>query len=218
MRPLLSIVPLLSVALATQACVVHVERDALRFPDAVDEIQLHLASGDIEVVVEDRGDVLVERTQRYTRHEPTLTASLVDGILVLEADCPGMSGTCGADHLVRLPRSALVSGSTGAGDARMEGLSSLIDLETGAGDVELIRLSGEVMLHTASGDISGTALRSPAFVVETDAGDVELSFVEAVEHVASDEKNARPALEKGRRAANEANPPLSILLRVVQNE
>lgn len=183
MRTLMSIVPFLSVALVSQACVVTIQKDSLHFPDAVDEVQLDLASGDVEVVVEDRGDVLVERTQRYTRHEPTLTADLIDGILVLEVECPAMSGTCGADHLVRLPRSALVSGFTGAGDARLEGLSSLVDLETGAGDVELVGLSGEVMLHTAAGDIDGTALRSPAFVVETNAGDVELSFVEAADLV-----------------------------------
>lgn len=114
--------------------------------------------GDIEVTIEQSGDVL---------H--------------IDQDCTGfiINFGCDASFQVTIPTGVQVSGVTSNGAVALAGLDRPADVATSNGAITLDGLTASVVARTSNGSIIGSALGSDVVDLVTSNGRITLSFVAA---------------------------------------
>ena len=150
-------------------------------------------AGDVDIVVEDRADVLVtSRLSSSLWNDASAGASLDDGTLTLDSGCERQWLTvyCTADQTVAVPADALshIDITTTAGDVMVTGFDGEVSLLTRAGDVVLRDFGGETaVMETTAGNVvieAGSALRS--LEARTTAGDVDVTVADETYLVTTD--------------------------------
>lgn len=137
----------------------------------------HGAAGTVAVHGGD-GSGAVVRT--VTRARPTAPgraqATLVDGLLLLVADCPDSSCSIALD--VTVPHGAPVDVVQREGDVVVDHLAGALSIDVqGEGGVRLQGVSGAVRCTTSLGDVVGSRLRAPVVdVTSSFGGSVRLAF------------------------------------------
>lgn len=179
----------------------NVERADFVVTDPVERVVLTVDTGRVEILEALAGSgvaVEVERLLSFGDERPRVEHSLTDGLLEIEADCPGtffsIGGSCSVDHVVRVRASVEVQIDSGSGTVRVSGLDSAVMAETGSGSIELVDLSGRITaatgsggiglervsgpadVSTGSGTIRGTDLTSPRITAQTGSGSINLDF------------------------------------------
>ena len=176
----------------------NVEQADFVVTDPVDRIVVSVDTGKVEILAGSGVSVEVERSLSFGDERPRIEHSLTDGVLEIEADCPGsffsLGGPCSVDHVVRIPAFVDVQIDLGAGTVRVSGLESVVVADTGSGSIELVDLGGRVTaatgsggivleriwgtvdISTGSGSIRGTELTSLQMTARTGSGSINLDF------------------------------------------
>ena len=150
---------------------------------AVQRVEVVVPSGAVSFVAS-AGPVRVERRIRWMLARPMSTETLVSGVLRLETRADHRWQRGGeASYRVEVPAGLGVRASTGAGEVSADGMRSEVRLHTGAGRVHLSNLAGSVRADTRAGTVQGSQLTCRDLDVETNAGAVELTFVEPPDRV-----------------------------------
>jgi len=166
--------------------------------ERVDRIIVRADAGMVEVRPGSGDIVEVERQLNFNDERPQVGFTVDEGVLEVEADCPGgflsFGSSCSVDHLLRVPVSVEVEIDAGSGSARVAGLEGDVRVDTGSGVVELADLSGRVRAEsgsggvvlerlsgttdvvTGSGGIRGSGLTSRRLVAATGSGSIILAF------------------------------------------
>ena len=130
--------------------------------DDVRSLEIRWPVGDVEVVPEDRFDIML--TEEKTEEAPPLYFAITDGVLRIDPAEPEQVCREGKDLKVGLP----------------EALARVLDncrVVTGSGDVALTGLRAEgIQVKTKSGDVSFRSLRAVAAEVVTSSGDLDLEM------------------------------------------
>src|SRR5437868_4890612 len=154
------------------------------------EIDVRLASGDIEVdpTLEGRVEVeLVAHDEESQRLVDEARIELHDhhGRPQLIVDVPHKSrgfsfslvfGRSGISCTIRCPKGSLISVRSKSADVRVGGTISDLNVSTASGDVEAYLVDGGINVKSASGDITVREVGGGANV-QTASGDVELTVV-----------------------------------------
>ncbi|MGZ8755350.1 MAG: DUF4097 family beta strand repeat-containing protein [Acidimicrobiia bacterium] len=166
--------------------------------DRVERIVVTVDAGAVEILAWSGDTIEVERELKFDNERPRVDHTLVNGVLEIVADCPGVffaiGSSCSVDHLLRVPASVDVHIDTGAGSVHVTGLDGMVLANTGSGGIELVNLSGRVTaetgsggivvermsgtadLSTGSGSIRGTGVASLQMSAETGSGSINLGF------------------------------------------
>ena len=189
----------------------NVEQADFVVTDPVNRIVVSVDTGRVEILKILAGSgvsVEVERTLSFGDERPRVEHGLTNGVLEIEADCPGSLFTlgqpCSVDHVVRVPALVDVEIDLGAGTVRVSGLESVVLADTGSGSIELIDLGGRVTaetgsggillegisatvdISTGSGSIRGTDLTAQQMTARTGSGSINLDFGLAPDRVELD--------------------------------
>jgi len=148
------------------------------FPAAT-AIRMDLDHADIDLVA--GGDeVVVESRVRSGPFDPDATAEVDDDTLELTLNCIAdwlwLAPDCSGEYLVQVPAGTTVTGSTGNGDVRIEGLVEAVGVSASNGTIDLVGTTGPVDVHTSNGAIAGFDLGSATVVASTSNGEVSLDF------------------------------------------
>ena len=159
----------------------------------VDELVLDLGSADVALVAGGR-DVVVDHEVRTGVFGGEAEARLRDGELELTFDCPGWADLpfdpgCDGDYVISVPADVEVTGGTGNGSLRIDGLTGAVDLSTDNGDIHLVGTSDDVEVDTSNGRITGTDITSARVEATTSNGPVVLDFAAPPEDVQVDTSN-----------------------------
>ncbi|MDP4511431.1 DUF4097 family beta strand repeat-containing protein [Nonomuraea turcica] len=158
---------------------------ALRsIPFTKDKVRIAAASGQVDlfIVPGQAGELLIQRTLRWSRDRPTVTEdwNAADSTLRLEAVCPRADQPdgpiCRAEYVITVPpETDLVAGTTKGVLAVNEAFGSL-RLTSVSGDIRLHDVAGSLWARTGTGSIEGERLDGDAADVEAGSGRVHLSF------------------------------------------
>ncbi|HMJ03243.1 MAG TPA: hypothetical protein VK506_09890, partial [Conexibacter sp.] len=149
-----AVVTLLSV---TTASTEHVRRTY----QAVEELRIDVGSGDVEIVGERRGDVLVDaeiqRGMWRGAWRPETNLLRDDARLDAMSGCSfwaqiGVSD-CGASFTIRVPHDTRVFVESSSGDATVTGVEGAVLFDASSGDMRGVDLAGPLTISTSSGDI-----------------------------------------------------------------
>jgi hypothetical protein len=165
---------------------VHVVEDQIAISDAASVVDVDVGAGDVRVVVENRTDILIERTMRYQNSPPDARADVMGDVLYVSVQCPKLATQCGADHVIHLPKSADLLVETGSGNVDVDGLSASVDLDTGSGNIELFDIEGDIVASTGSGDVRGVGLHSASMQINTGSGNVDIALVDSADDLCID--------------------------------
>lgn len=179
----------------------NVEQADFDVAEPVERIVVKVDAGTIEILGGAGETVEVERRLNFNDERPRVDHTVVDGVLEIEADCPGgffsFGQSCFVDHVLRVPASVAVEIDTGSGSVTARELEGSVLIDTGSGTIELVDVSGrvtadsgsggivldgvtgEALVRTGSGGIRGHALRSLRLVGETGSGSIDVGFVTA---------------------------------------
>ena len=153
------------------------EARSVRPLPVTERVVLETGSGDLAVVA-GPGPARVElRTTSGLWGEPRVTIDRgPEGLVTVDADCPGISFSCSAEARLVVPAGTAIVARTGSGSVIVRGTRSGVEAETGSGDIELEGVGGtRVAADTGSGevDVSG----DPGSVrADTGSGDVALAL------------------------------------------
>ena len=183
----------------------NVEQADFVVTDPVNRVVVSVDSGRVEILAGSGVSVEVERTLSFGDERPRVEHGLTNGVLEIEADCPGslftLGDPCSVDHIVRVPAFVDVEIDLGAGTVRVSGLESVVLADTGSGSIELVdlggrvtaetgsggivleRISATVEISTGSGSIRGTDLTSLQMTARTGSGSINLDFGVAPDRV-----------------------------------
>lgn len=135
------------------------------------------SKGSVEVGPGEPGGARTQVTRRFGLSRPSFTHRLGgDGVLRIEARCPGAMVWCEVDLRLTVPADVPVQ--VRADSVSLADLSGPVTVDTQAGDVELIRLSGDVRVNLGAGEVDGRDLTSEEVRVGTGAGSLRLDFAE----------------------------------------
>ncbi|MCL6431906.1 MAG: pentapeptide repeat-containing protein [Anaerolineae bacterium] len=177
--------------------------------EGADAVRLHTRRGNIELVAEERGDILVHG-QGGTADDLEVLRS-ERSIEIRQKEPERRSGWHGLHRMprrldlsVRLPRTlGTVSARTGLGGITGRGLATRVDLSTGKGDIALGEGAPEGRLSTGLGSISVAGARGD-LTIRTGSGDVLVQDISGGHaHVATG--SGRIALRGGRLDGLEAS-------------
>jgi hypothetical protein len=151
---------LCAVAFAASELLRHVSDRTTMLAQHVDRVLVHADAGDVHLVAGRADRVRITEHSTWLWDEPKVHASIHDGILEVQGDCPSsrLPDRCSVDFTLAVPFDVDASIDGAAGDIRIDGLAGHIDLRTNAGDV------------------SGRNLHPVAVQARTDAGNVDLQF------------------------------------------
>lgn len=130
--------------------------------------------GSVDVQVGAPGRARIDRRSTFGLSRPSVTQSLVDGLLTVRISCDGLPVGCSNDVAIELPPSAEVS--VRAEEIAITGLTGRIATDTEGGSVELTDVSGPVDVRAGGGSVTGTGIDSDQVRVALGAGVIELDF------------------------------------------
>ncbi len=162
------------------------------------ELDVRLASGEIEVEASTEGRVEVELTAHDDDWQRLVDAARVELVhhgsrATVLVDVPQKRGGIGLSSLfgrsgiecrVRCPQESGVSVRTKSADVSARGGLGALNVQTASGDVEADRVSGAVNVKAASSDVSVREIGG-AVNVQTASGDVEIEVARGPVNVTS---------------------------------
>ncbi|MFG6201703.1 hypothetical protein [Nonomuraea sp. JJY05] len=140
---------------------------------------------DLTILPGRAGELLIERSLRWSRERPTITEDwdVRSSTLQLDAVCPGEEQpngpVCWADYVIYVPPETDVEAGTGNGRLSVNDLFGKMRLSTVAGNLLVNNLSGTIWARSGTGSIDAKDLDVEAADVEIGSGDVDLSFASA---------------------------------------
>jgi CubicO group peptidase (beta-lactamase class C family) len=134
------------------------EVETLRPTAGVTAVDIDLKAGAVSLEIGDELLVEVERRSGRGSSEPSVTSTVIDGVLQVTGRCPRFGlGPCTTDVTVTLPRAAAV------------------EVATGVGSIEGTVASGPVRATTAAGSVAITVTENADdLAVSTGAGSIDL--------------------------------------------
>jgi hypothetical protein len=144
----------------------------------------HGAAGTVAVHGGNGSGAVVRTVTRSRPASPGWSRStLVDGLLLLVADCPDSSCSIALDVMV--PRGVPVDVVQREGDVVVDYLAGALSIDIqGEGSVRLRSVSGAIHATTSLGDVTGTRLTAPVVDVGSSfGGSVRLAFSGPFDHV-----------------------------------
>ncbi|MFI7128262.1 DUF4097 family beta strand repeat-containing protein [Nonomuraea sp. NPDC050153] len=140
---------------------------------------------DLTVMPGRAGELLIDRSLRWSRDRPTVTEDwdARSSTLRLDAVCPGEEQPngpiCLADYMIFVPPETDLEAGTSSGLLNVSDLFGKVRLSTVAGDVNVRNLSGAIWARSGTGDVDAKGLDVEAADVEIGSGNVDLSFISA---------------------------------------
>jgi len=122
------------------------------------ELRVAVDAGDVMVTAGSGSAVAVALTSRLGFGALELTGEQDGSVLVLEGDCPAVSGWwlfggCPTDYEITAPPGTSVVLESGAGSLSAMGMRADASLHSSAGDVEVADHEGNLTLQTSAGEI-----------------------------------------------------------------
>lgn len=148
------------------------------YEQKVVRIEFDTEAGDISVSSGDADRVTVDRKLRWRQNKPTFKEEWRGDTLHITADCVDEKD-CTLDYTVRAPANVAIIAKSVAGDVSVRDLTGELELSNDAGDITVEGSRGRVSINGKAGAITGRSLRSSDVTVQSDAGDVNLTFAEA---------------------------------------
>ncbi|MEU0566327.1 hypothetical protein ABZ297_13145 [Nonomuraea sp. NPDC005983] len=145
-------------------------------------LKIEVGEGDIglNVLAGKAGQVVVDRTMRWSRDKPVSTEKWENGTLRLDAACSGSDRRsrplCQVFYDVFVPPEASVEATTGSNPLMVSGLYGDVRVTSTAGDLILISVAGAVRARSGTGEIKARELSGGQVDAETGEGSVDLSF------------------------------------------
>jgi uncharacterized protein YjbI with pentapeptide repeats len=145
--------------------------------EGAEAVRLHVRRGNIDLVAEDREDMLIHGKGGNADDLEVLRSA--DALEIRQKAPEHWSGWPGFGHMprrldltVRLPRSlSSVAARTGLGNITGRGLASRVDLSAGKGDITLAEGAAESRLSTGLGSISVSGARGD-LTARTGSGEI----------------------------------------------
>jgi Toastrack DUF4097 len=148
-------------------------------------VNIHNGPGSVEVVRSPDDQVHVHTTMEYGIVRPTYSVTSTPAGIQLESSCRGWLPFqhCDVHFRVQVPAGVTLRIDADAGDVDATGLAGDISLNSSAGEIRADRISGKLRMVSSAGDVVGTNLESSAVDAHSSAGDVDLTFASAPQHV-----------------------------------
>jgi DUF4097 and DUF4098 domain-containing protein YvlB len=154
------------------------------------QLDLRVASGEIEIDATLEGRVEVELTGHDEESQRLVDASTVElretsGRQEVVVDVPNRQGTFGFSMIfgrqgvscrVRCPQGSLVKARTKSADVSARGELGAADIATASGEVELGNVAGDLTAKTASGEIAARSVAGRVSI-NTASGDISIDEV-----------------------------------------
>ncbi|MEV4107800.1 DUF4097 family beta strand repeat-containing protein [Nonomuraea sp. NPDC049695] len=150
--------------------------------DKVAGVRVEADSGTVKVVESDRTGIHVTERLSWRGTKPEPSHKVQGDTLTLAFKCAGTWGlgsaasACEVSYEVEVPKGLRVDVSSDSGDLTLRGLSGELKARSDSGDLTLEGLSGQLKARTDSGVIEADDLAAKHAEVETDSGDVDLTF------------------------------------------
>lgn len=144
--------------------VAHQERTERRTvaADGVDRLVVRSASGRVDLVVGDPGEIAIDALVRDGIVDTRFAVATIGRELRVTVGCSWLTPTwCKADLRIAVPAELAV------------------DVRTDTGRITAVDLAGDLLLASDIGTVRATGLRSPAVDARSDAGEVRLVFASA---------------------------------------
>ncbi|MEV4473894.1 hypothetical protein [Nonomuraea sp. NPDC049504] len=135
------------------------------------------------------GELLLERSLRWTRDRPTVTEEWDAGsrTLLLDAVCPGGDQPdgpfCHADYTLFVPPETNLDASTRGGGLAVSELFGDVRLTSVSGDLDVHAVAGDLWARTGTGSVDADDLGGQRADVEVGTGDLDLRFAGAPSQV-----------------------------------
>ncbi|SIO90363.1 hypothetical protein BQ8420_26275 [Nocardiopsis sp. JB363] len=110
--------------LATEALLRRTLQESHGFDSGVDAVSVHVVGGNVEVIGEDREDIVVHSTETRALVGPRGGVRLDDGELRISSACPAHAFGCSSEFEVLVPQGTPVEGTVFFGEADVAGLDS----------------------------------------------------------------------------------------------
>ncbi|WP_422758552.1 DUF4097 family beta strand repeat-containing protein [Paenarthrobacter sp. C1] len=203
-RALAAILAACTISLAVTACSSGDEfatapKESKTFDFTGRNLSIEANASELKVVPADIQDIQVERqiSGSVNGNAPESEWGLAGNTLTLKTDCAGVSITCKARYLVKVPQNAVISAENTDGSIQASEISTDLTATTGKGDIRLNTFSGHKLdLTSDNGNIAGDMISAPSVTVNSDNGDVQLGFGTVPDNVGvkSDDGNVELAL------------------------
>jgi hypothetical protein len=154
-------------------------------PFTRDHVLIKAGKGDVNLLIMPgrAGELLVDRTLRWSKQRPTVTEDWDEptGTLRLDATCPGSDQPdgpfCRADYVLMVPPETAIEAGTTQGTLDVNDVYGSVRLTSVSGGVVVRNVTGSIWARTGSGDVRADSLDGGPADVEVGSGDVHLSFV-----------------------------------------
>ncbi|MFG3287066.1 DUF4097 family beta strand repeat-containing protein [Streptomyces sp. NPDC048111] len=107
---------------------------------------------------------------------PDASWDLTDGTLTLAVKCSGVVQSCGARHVVKVPRGVAVTVRNDAGRVEAAGFDTPLKITSDHGRVSVSNSSGPLDLSSQDGRVEGEGLRAKSVRASSDNGRIALAF------------------------------------------
>ncbi|WP_113705531.1 hypothetical protein [Nonomuraea lactucae] len=160
-------------------------------PFDAEQVTIRAEDGDvdIDIVPGEAGELVVQRSLRWSRQKPRITEEWDGDTLEIGAVCPGSDRfdgpICEADYVLMVPPETSVEAGTGTGLLSVRRIRGKVRGTSVSGDVYLEATSGDVYVRSGSGSVEATDLGGVHADVEVGSGDVALAFQETPTDVRS---------------------------------
>ena len=145
----------------------------------LDALTITGGAGDIEIVAEDREDVVV--TTRRTSSiwgEPRVELRVGGGELMIDSECGWVAIECSVGYDVAVPADGLedVRVDVAAADIDIVGLGADVEVVTDAGNIDVLGFTGsQAVIRASAGNINVVAEQAPRQLeVTTSAGSISI--------------------------------------------
>jgi hypothetical protein len=140
-------------------------------------LELHLGSGDVEVVPGNSQEVTIEATQYgLWRGNPAVVSQSSEGVRVTNETTPRFGlcfGRCGLSYRVTMPRGVNMAAQMSSGDVEISEADGAISITIASGDVEAHDIANGITVNSSSGDVTLERVGGK-LDVRTSSGDVQL--------------------------------------------
>ena len=135
-------------------------------------------NGQLTIKPTTAGQATLTGTAVYSLARSTVTESTTSAGTSIGYRCPLPLGNCGLDATVTVPATVtMLTASSGAGDATVNGTTGPVKLSTGDGNLSVSHTSGPLTLNTDSGGIQVSAITSATLSASTGDGGIQAAGV-----------------------------------------
>ncbi|MFE4194744.1 DUF4097 family beta strand repeat-containing protein [Paenarthrobacter sp. NPDC056912] len=203
-RALPAILAACTISLAATACssgdeLADAPKDSKTFEFTGTNLSIESNASELELVPADIQDIQVERqvSGSVNGNAPESEWVLAGNTLTLKTGCAGVSISCKARYVVKVPRNAVISAENTDGSIQASEISTDLTATTGKGNIRLNNFSGHKLdLTSDNGNIAGDRISAPSVTATSDNGEVQLRFGAVPDNVGvkSDDGNVELAL------------------------